>query len=155
MKYVFIEKHQAEFSVKAMCRVLRVARSGWYAWRLRRHRPGPRQQFRLVCDEAVRRHSQRQNSVMARLVLLTNCRNTTSKPLPPACAVRDCGLKPAASCQRRVKSVSSATWVEPFTPEGSLLVVAVTRSWPGHTSAVLAFSGDLHALPLHRYSICL
>lgn len=57
-------------------------------------------------------------------------------------------------CQRRVKSGSSATWVEPFTPEGSLLVVAVTRSWPGHTSAVLAFSGDLHALRLHRYSIC-
>ncbi len=31
MKYVFIEKHRAEFSVKAICRVLRVARSGWYA----------------------------------------------------------------------------------------------------------------------------
>ncbi len=31
MKYVFIENHRAEFSVKAMCRVLRVARSGWYA----------------------------------------------------------------------------------------------------------------------------
>ncbi|ENF84717.1 hypothetical protein ECP030526011_1702, partial [Escherichia coli P0305260.11] len=30
MKYVFIEKHQAEFSIKAMCRVFRVARSGWY-----------------------------------------------------------------------------------------------------------------------------
>ncbi len=28
MKYVFIEKYQAEFSIKAMCRVLRVARSG-------------------------------------------------------------------------------------------------------------------------------
>jgi hypothetical protein len=30
MKYVFIEKHQAEFSIKAMCRVLHTARSGWY-----------------------------------------------------------------------------------------------------------------------------
>lgn len=53
MKYVFIEKHRAEFSVKAMCRVLRVARSGWYAWRLRRHPLSHRQQFRLVCDTAV------------------------------------------------------------------------------------------------------
>ncbi len=53
MKYVFIEKHQVEFSVKAMCRVLRVARSGWYAWLKRRHQPGPRQQFRLICDTAV------------------------------------------------------------------------------------------------------
>ncbi len=54
MKYVFIEKHQAEFSVKAMCRVLRIARSGWYAWRSRRCQISPRQQFRLVCDDAVR-----------------------------------------------------------------------------------------------------
>ena len=54
MKYVFIEKHQAEFSIKAMCRVLRVARSGWYVWRNRRCQITPRQQFRLVCDEAVR-----------------------------------------------------------------------------------------------------
>ncbi|WP_145564331.1 IS3 family transposase [Yersinia aldovae] len=55
MKYVFIENHRAEFSIKAMCRVLRVARSGWYAWRLRRQQITPRQQFRLVCDTAVRK----------------------------------------------------------------------------------------------------
>lgn len=54
MKYVFIEKHQAEFSIKAMCRVPHVARSGWYAWRQRRHQINRRQQFRLVCDDAVR-----------------------------------------------------------------------------------------------------
>ncbi|WP_162753557.1 IS3 family transposase, partial [Escherichia coli] len=42
--YVFIEKHQAEFSIKAMCRVLRVARSGWYTWC---------QQFRQHCDSVV------------------------------------------------------------------------------------------------------
>ncbi|WP_253454397.1 MULTISPECIES: IS3 family transposase [Erwinia] len=54
MKYVFIENHQAEFSIKAMCRVLQVARSGWYAWRQRRHQINRRQQFRLVCDDAVR-----------------------------------------------------------------------------------------------------
>ncbi len=54
MKYVFIEKHRAEFSIKAMCRVLRVARSGWYAWCLRRHQLNRRQQFRLVCDANVR-----------------------------------------------------------------------------------------------------
>ncbi|MDV0626377.1 IS3 family transposase [Klebsiella variicola subsp. variicola] len=53
MKYVFIEKYRAEFSIKAMCRVLRVARSGWYAWRKGRHQHGPRQKFRLLCDAAV------------------------------------------------------------------------------------------------------
>ncbi|KAK07150.1 transposase, partial [Salmonella enterica subsp. enterica serovar Typhimurium] len=35
MKYVFIEKHQAEFNIKAMCRVFQVARSGWYVWHQR------------------------------------------------------------------------------------------------------------------------
>ncbi|WP_087661106.1 IS3 family transposase [Escherichia coli] len=54
MKYVFIEKHQAEFSIKAMCRVLRVARSGWYTWCQRRTRISTRQQFRQHCDSVVR-----------------------------------------------------------------------------------------------------
>jgi len=43
MKDFFIENYRAEFSIKAMCRVLRVARSGWYTWRLRRHQITPRQ----------------------------------------------------------------------------------------------------------------
>ncbi|ELG86352.1 transposase insF for insertion sequence IS3C [Escherichia coli KTE146] len=54
MKYVFIEKHQAEFSIKAMCRVLRVARNGWYTWCQRRTRISKRQQFRQHCDCVVR-----------------------------------------------------------------------------------------------------
>ncbi|ENQ7314046.1 IS3 family transposase, partial [Escherichia coli :H45] len=53
MKYVFIEKHQAEFSIKAMCRVLRVARNGWYTWCQRRTRISTRQQFRQHCDSVV------------------------------------------------------------------------------------------------------
>lgn len=53
MKYVFIEKYRAQFTVKAICRVSRVARSGWYAWRLHHHQINRRQQFRLVCDAVV------------------------------------------------------------------------------------------------------
>ncbi|HDS8301840.1 TPA: IS3 family transposase [Escherichia coli] len=53
MKYAFIENHRAEFSIKAICRVLRVARSGWYVWLRRRHQMSLRQQFRLTCDAAV------------------------------------------------------------------------------------------------------
>lgn len=54
-EYVFIEKHRAEFSVKAMCRVLRVARSGWSIWCLCHHQIIPHQRFRLICDIAVRK----------------------------------------------------------------------------------------------------
>lgn len=53
MKYVFIENHQAEFSIKAMCRVLCVARSGWYVWRNRRTLINARERFRQRCDSAV------------------------------------------------------------------------------------------------------
>jgi putative transposase len=35
MKYAFIRQHQAQFSVAAMCRVLRVSRSGYYEWQSR------------------------------------------------------------------------------------------------------------------------
>ncbi len=53
MKSVFIEKHQVEFSIKAMCRILRVVYSGWYVWERRRARINSRQQFRLRCDSVV------------------------------------------------------------------------------------------------------
>ena len=32
MKYAFIEAHQAGFSISLMCRVLKIARSGYYKW---------------------------------------------------------------------------------------------------------------------------
>ena len=32
MKFRFIESHQAQFSVRRMCQVLRVSSSGFYAW---------------------------------------------------------------------------------------------------------------------------
>ena len=35
MKYTFMAAHDGEFQVKRMCRVLRVGRSGYYAWRRR------------------------------------------------------------------------------------------------------------------------
>ncbi|ENA2703422.1 IS3 family transposase, partial [Salmonella enterica] len=54
MKYVFIENHQAEFNIKAMCRVLQVARSGWHVWHQRRHQINRRQRFHLVCDNVFR-----------------------------------------------------------------------------------------------------
>ncbi len=103
MKVVFIEKHQAEFSIKAMCRVLRVARSGWYAWRCRRHQVSSRQRFRLVCDDIV---SQAFNNAKQRYGaprLADELPEYNVKPLLPACAVRGCGQKLPGS------SVLSAT----------------------------------------------
>lgn len=79
MKYVFTENHQAEFSIKTMCRVLRVARSGWYACVFAAISP-----VRASCSGSSVmllsvRHSLRQSSVMERLVSPRNCLNITSK----------------------------------------------------------------------------
>lgn len=35
MKYAFMAAHEQEFSLKRMCRILRVSRSGYYAWKQR------------------------------------------------------------------------------------------------------------------------
>ncbi|GAP13233.1 hypothetical protein LARV_00984 [Longilinea arvoryzae] len=36
MKYMFMAAHEGEYAVKRMCKVLRVQRSGYYAWRKRK-----------------------------------------------------------------------------------------------------------------------
>lgn len=56
MKYVFIEKYRAEFRIRSMCRVLHVARSGWYRWCQRRGTVTARMVLRQCCDTAVREY---------------------------------------------------------------------------------------------------
>ncbi len=53
MKSAFIGKHAGEFSIVAMCRVLRASRSGYYSWRQRNQSPSTRQQNRHVLDKRV------------------------------------------------------------------------------------------------------
>lgn len=48
MKFAFIEDHQEEFPVEAMCRVLAVSRSGYYAWQQRPQSPQAKRQAELV-----------------------------------------------------------------------------------------------------------
>lgn len=59
-----------------MCRVLRVARSGWYVWQQRGHQPGPQQQFLLTCDAAVRKAFTEAKQRYGRHASLINCRST-------------------------------------------------------------------------------
>ncbi len=49
-----MEKHIPEFTIKAMARVLRVSRSGFYARRESKNKPSPRQQRRDVRDTEIK-----------------------------------------------------------------------------------------------------
>jgi putative transposase len=52
MRYKYIREHRQEFSVKRMCQVLGVTRSGYYAWRL--EKTGPRELENRVLVEQIR-----------------------------------------------------------------------------------------------------
>jgi transposase InsO family protein len=53
MRYEFIGRHVAEFPVVAMCRVLKVSRSGFYAWKLRPDSPRVKQDRRMAVTIAT------------------------------------------------------------------------------------------------------
>ncbi len=53
MRYHFVEQHQGAFRTTAMCRVLNVSRSGFYAWRMRR--PSSRAQANTMLLAHIRR----------------------------------------------------------------------------------------------------
>ena len=48
-----MNQHSGMFRITSMCRVLRVSRSGYYAWRSRQERPSAREQRRGLLDERV------------------------------------------------------------------------------------------------------
>ncbi len=53
MIFSFIDMHDTEHSIGLMCRVLKVSRSGYYAWRVRP--PSRREQGNAVLSEQIRR----------------------------------------------------------------------------------------------------
>ena len=58
MRFRFIEEHQRVFPVRAMCRVLKVSPSGYYAWRSRPRSRRSREDRRLqVLIRAIYRRS--------------------------------------------------------------------------------------------------
>lgn len=50
MKYTFVEQHRGQFPVQMMCRLLRVSRSGYYAWRERQPSRRTQERAHLVAE---------------------------------------------------------------------------------------------------------
>jgi transposase InsO family protein len=53
MRYQYIREHRQEFSIKRMCQLLEVTRSGYYAWQP--EKPGPREQENRVLVEHIQK----------------------------------------------------------------------------------------------------
>jgi len=53
VKYAFIFRHETDFAVRRMCLCLHASPSGYYAWRGRHGKPGPRALKRQALDARV------------------------------------------------------------------------------------------------------
>jgi len=54
MRFEFIDKHRSEFSVKKMCKLLNVSRSGYFKWR--NHKPSAQQKHKEEIQERIIYH---------------------------------------------------------------------------------------------------
>jgi len=95
VKYAWIKNHRDSFPIAAMCRVLKVSKAGYFAWRKRR--PSRRSQRRECIRQAVRQvHAESHGIYGSRKIaralrrrgdLEPACRNTV------AAAMREMGLR--------------------------------------------------------------
>ncbi len=54
MRYICIDRRRSQYPVVMMCRVLKVSRSGYYAWRVRPESQRSKTDRELTC--VIRRH---------------------------------------------------------------------------------------------------
>jgi putative transposase len=59
VKFAWIDEHRNQWEASRMCRVLEVARSGYYAWRQRQHTPGTAAARRKELLEEIRAEQER------------------------------------------------------------------------------------------------
>jgi len=60
MRYQFIREHAAQFPISRLCAVLRVTRSGYYAWRTRPESPRAQEDARLLAKMTALHQASRQ-----------------------------------------------------------------------------------------------
>lgn len=154
MKYAFVQAHEAQFSVAAMCRVLRVTRSGYYAWKQRGECPREAENRRL--DEAIQRlydlHKGRYGA--PRLTVELRAEGWSVSRRRVAKRMQGLGLK--AKAARKYKATTQSGHDLPVMPnrlEQDFTATAANQKWVSDITYVWTEEGWLYlAVVLDLYS---
>jgi transposase InsO family protein len=114
MKYGFMEEHRGIFRLKKMCKVLKVSRSGYYAWRKRK--PGRRQESNNQLLEYIRKiyRESRKNYGSPRVKDALNDNGIVCGKNRVARLMRDNGIR--AKIRRRYKRTTDSRHGYPVAP---------------------------------------
>lgn len=156
MKYAFIHQHRQAFSIQRMCRVLGVARSGYYAWRQRGREPSPRRRQQAVLDQRVAQAYQRRKgrSGAPRLALDLVDDGLAVNRKTVAASLRRQGLR--AKAARKFKATTNSRHSLPVAPnllEQDFTAMAPNQKWVGDITYLATGEGWLYlAVLIDLYS---
>lgn len=148
MRYAAIQAHAGEFAVALMCRVLRVSRSGYYAWKTRGPGARAREDQRLLIHirAAFRRSNQKYGSPRVHAELRAEGIRCARKRVERL--MRQDGL--VARKRRRHRSTTDSAHSHPTAPNllerrfGTEAVGAPNRVWVGDITYVPTREGWLY-----------
>jgi transposase InsO family protein len=127
MKYLFMEEYKEAFRVKRMCKVLKVSRSGYYAWRERR--PSRREQANRELLEHIREvHRESRNTYGSpRITNALNEQGIVCGKNRVAKIMRDSGIR--VKIKRRFKRTTDSGHGYPVAPNLLIENKQVERLW--------------------------
>jgi putative transposase len=154
VKFRFVQEHRETFRVGMMCKVLRVSRSGYYAWR--RREPSPRELEDRRHAESIRRvHRESRGTYGSpRVYVALQQAGTPCGKHRVARIMREAGLRGRAA--RRFRAVSTKRSDAPAPPNrlaGTFTASRPNEVWVGDVTQVRTREGWLFlAILLDLYS---
>lgn len=151
-----MKQHAQEFSVKAMCRVLEVSRSGYYRWQERDSRVSPRAQRRRQLDQRISKAfaDMKGRSGSPRLVLDLRDGGIHCNRKTVANSMREQGLR--AKAARKFKATTSSKHSLPVAPnllDQEFLASKPNEKWVGDITYLWTNEGWLYlAVMIDLYS---
>jgi putative transposase len=142
MKYLFMEEHREEFRMKKMCTVLKVSRSGYYAWRKRR--PSRREEANKGLLEHIREvHKGSRNTYGSpRITDALNEQGIVCGKNRVARIMRDSGIR--VKIKRRFKKTTDSGHGYPVAPNLLIENKQTERLWVSDITFIRTREGWLY-----------